>query len=241
VLVDQEYSHALPALQAAARACCAGAGAPLVFAEAPPRELEPEERCCQTAATCCGGDAGGGGLPGAAAARDEAGGGAPGCEYAVVGCGRWALPPGVPLSGCAFAWVGDSNAALLRLLMSLPLDARGATAACAQYAPGARTWADEAVQTQEAARLLKRRYYLVQRAREAPIVGIVAGTLGVAGYRGALERVRSLAERAGKKTYTLLVGKPNPAKLGNFPEVRGAAMGEAGAHTDAQALLPPPP
>ena len=49
--------------------------------------------------------------------------------------------------------------------------------------------------------------------------GIVVGTLGVAGYREAVDAVRALARRAGKRTYTLLVGKPSPAKLANFPEV----------------------
>lgn len=49
--------------------------------------------------------------------------------------------------------------------------------------------------------------------------GIVVGTLGVAGFLQAAEEVRRLARAAGKKTYTLLMGKPNPAKLANFPEV----------------------
>ena len=49
--------------------------------------------------------------------------------------------------------------------------------------------------------------------------GIVVGTLGVAGYLQAVEQVRRLAQAAGKKTYTLLIGKPSPAKLANFPEV----------------------
>lgn len=45
------------------------------------------------------------------------------------------------------------------------------------------------------------------------------GTLGVAGYRDAIDCIRSLAKKAGKKTYTMLMGKPNPAKLANLPEV----------------------
>lgn len=45
------------------------------------------------------------------------------------------------------------------------------------------------------------------------------GTLGVAGYQDAIESIRRLAKQAGKKTYTMLMGKPNPAKLANFPEV----------------------
>jgi diphthamide biosynthesis protein 2 len=49
--------------------------------------------------------------------------------------------------------------------------------------------------------------------------GILVGTLGVAGYRDAIQRIRSAAQRAGKKTYTLLMGKPSPAKLANFPEI----------------------
>ena len=45
------------------------------------------------------------------------------------------------------------------------------------------------------------------------------GTLACAGFREAIALVRSSAQRAGKKTYTLVMGKPNPAKLANFPEV----------------------
>lgn len=45
------------------------------------------------------------------------------------------------------------------------------------------------------------------------------GTLGVAGYLEAVEKVRQLARAAGKRTYTILMGKPSPAKLANFPEI----------------------
>lgn len=47
----------------------------------------------------------------------------------------------------------------------------------------------------------------------------MVGTLGVAGYLEAAEQVRKLAHTAGKKTYTLLMGKPSPVKLANFPEI----------------------
>ena len=50
--------------------------------------------------------------------------------------------------------------------------------------------------------------------------GIVVGTLGVSRYLGVVASVRRLIERAGKKAYTLVVGKLNPAKLANFAEVR---------------------
>ena len=54
-------------------------------------------------------------------------------------------------------------------------------------------------------------------------VGILVGTLGVAGYQRAIAAVRDLAQRAGKKTYTLLMGKPSPVKLANFPEIEASS------------------
>ena len=53
-------------------------------------------------------------------------------------------------------------------------------------------------------------------------VGILVGTLGVAGYQQAIAAVRDLAQQAGKKTYTLLMGKPSPVKLANFPEIEAS-------------------
>ncbi|NWW42751.1 DPH2 synthase, partial [Pedionomus torquatus] len=68
-------------------------------------------------------------------------------------------------------------------------------------------------------RALMRRLYLVERARDARVVGILVGTLGVAGYLTVLQHLRELLRRAGKRSYTLAMGKPNPAKLANFLEV----------------------
>ncbi|XP_062437396.1 2-(3-amino-3-carboxypropyl)histidine synthase subunit 2 [Rhea pennata] len=68
-------------------------------------------------------------------------------------------------------------------------------------------------------RALMRRLYLVERARDAGVVGILVGTLGVAGYLTVLQHLRELLHRAGKRSYTLAVGKPNPTKLANFLEV----------------------
>ncbi|NXS60149.1 DPH2 synthase, partial [Brachypteracias leptosomus] len=68
-------------------------------------------------------------------------------------------------------------------------------------------------------RALMRRLYLVERARDARVVGILVGTLGVAGYLAVLQHLRELLRQAGKRSYTLAVGKPNPAKLANFLEV----------------------
>jgi diphthamide biosynthesis enzyme Dph1/Dph2-like protein len=44
---------------------------------------------------------------------------------------------------------------------------------------------------------LMRRFALVERAKDASIVGIVVGTLGVAGYNEAIQRVREIVAAAG--------------------------------------------
>ena len=72
---------------------------------------------------------------------------------------------------------------------------------------------------ESASRRLMRRMYLVDRAKKASIVGLLVGTLGGAQSQRALQKLRQLAKASGKKTYTVLMGKPNPAKLANFLEV----------------------
>lgn len=74
-------------------------------------------------------------------------------------------------------------------------------------------------ETLDVNRALRRRLYLVERARDAQVVGIVVGTLGVANYMSVLEHLQGIVQQAGKRAYTLAVGKPSPAKLANFLEV----------------------
>lgn len=226
VLFDQECAHASAALQAAL-AAHGGSDPPFVFGDAPPTQLEPAAARA-AAGACCGASSACAAQQPPAAEPPEPASAAASDDSAHLATGMtWQLPAGVAFADCALVWVGGANAALLRLLMSLPLLPDGAPMTCARFDPATREWEASASQAAEAARVLKRRYYLVERARQASIVGLVAGTLGVSGFRSALQRVRQLAEEAGKKTYTLLVGKPNPAKLANFPEVRRAARDAA--------------
>ncbi|KAM6218397.1 2-(3-amino-3-carboxypropyl)histidine synthase subunit 2 isoform 3-T3 [Rhynchocyon petersi] len=75
---------------------------------------------------------------------------------------------------------------------------------------------DESVR---AGRLRARRHYLVERAKDARVVGLLVGTLGVARYQEALAHLQNLTQAAGKRSYVLSLGRPTPAKLANFPEV----------------------
>jgi diphthamide biosynthesis protein 2 len=69
-------------------------------------------------------------------------------------------------------------------------------------------------------KLLQRRYYLLHAARDAGVFGLLVGTLGASSYLPLLAHLRRIIKRAGRKSYTVCVGKLNPAKLGNFAEVQ---------------------
>lgn len=135
-----------------------------------------------------------------------------------------------PLAGAgsedAFVWVGDDTTALAQLQLTLH------RSRWTRVDPSSGACVDG--DSNSLQQTINSRYFLIDKARDANIVGILVGTLGVAGFRDIIGRVRTLAEGAEKKTYTVLVGKPNPAKLANFPEVMPFHLLPLGAP------LPPP-
>jgi len=66
---------------------------------------------------------------------------------------------------------------------------------------------------------LMKRYYLIEKARDAKIFGILIGTMSVANYNEAVDHVSSLLRKAKKRYYSFLIGKLNCPKLNNFMEV----------------------
>eukprot|EP00088_Acartia_fossae_P006701 TRINITY_DN1308_c0_g1_i2.p1 TRINITY_DN1308_c0_g1~~TRINITY_DN1308_c0_g1_i2.p1 ORF type:complete len:496 (+),score=65.14 TRINITY_DN1308_c0_g1_i2:61-1488(+) len=73
--------------------------------------------------------------------------------------------------------------------------------------------------TRSVQKQLMKRYFLIEKTKDAERIGILVGTLGVANFNDIISRLRSLIKKSGKKSYTFLVGKLNPQKLANFPEV----------------------
>ncbi|KAK8016865.1 2-(3-amino-3-carboxypropyl)histidine synthase subunit 2 [Apiospora rasikravindrae] len=69
--------------------------------------------------------------------------------------------------------------------------------------------------------LLRRRYGLVVRFASASIIGILVNTLSVKNYLPTIALLKDQIAAAGKKSYTIVVGKLNPAKLANFAEMDG--------------------
>ncbi|KAI1770764.1 diphthamide biosynthesis protein [Hypoxylon cercidicola] len=69
--------------------------------------------------------------------------------------------------------------------------------------------------------MLRRRYALVVRLATASIIGVLVNTLSVKNYMSTISTIKNQIAAAGKKSYTIVVGKLNAAKLANFAEIDG--------------------
>ncbi|CAI4219295.1 unnamed protein product [Parascedosporium putredinis] len=92
------------------------------------------------------------------------------------------------------------------------------------------------------AALLRRRFARVLSLAGAGTVGILVNTLSVANYLPSIDALRARLARAAKKSYTVVVGKLNPAKLANFAEIDGwvvVGCWESGLVEDDRAYFMP--
>ncbi|KAI1137353.1 diphthamide biosynthesis protein [Hypoxylon sp. FL0543] len=83
------------------------------------------------------------------------------------------------------------------------------------------TAASESLDPSATPGMLRRRYALVIRLATASIIGILVNTLSVKNYMSTISTLKDQIAAAGKKSYTIVVGKLNAAKLANFAEVDG--------------------
>ncbi|XP_006819822.1 2-(3-amino-3-carboxypropyl)histidine synthase subunit 2-like [Saccoglossus kowalevskii] len=120
------------------------------------------------------------------------------------------LSPGKQIADYIILYIGGESLTLTNLMMSLN------RCTFFTYDPQTRRGQQETLNINKA---LMRRYYLIEKAKDARVVGIVAGTLGVADYMNGISRVKQLVKKAGKKSYTFVMGKINIAKMANFMEV----------------------
>ncbi|XP_059058385.1 2-(3-amino-3-carboxypropyl)histidine synthase subunit 2 [Achroia grisella] len=66
---------------------------------------------------------------------------------------------------------------------------------------------------------VKRRRFLVEKCKDANVVGILVCKLAGNQTKDIINRMKQLCRVNGKKSYIVSVGKPNVAKLANFPEI----------------------
>ena len=114
------------------------------------------------------------------------------------------------ISYCVMFYVGQESMTLTNWMMTL------SKCKFFSYNPMEKVGRQETVAVN---RMLNKRYFLVEKAKDARIVGILAGTLGVADYLVIIQRMKDVIKSAGKKYYTFSVGKLNIPKLANFSEV----------------------
>ncbi|GAO52732.1 hypothetical protein G7K_6802-t1 [Saitoella complicata NRRL Y-17804] len=125
---------------------------------------------------------------------------------------EYSLPEAKPLSDYTIFYLGPPSTTLTTLLMTH----NSLTSSIYSHNPLTLRTTLESPTTNAR---LRRRYAMVQKARDAGTIGIVVGTLGVAGYLTLISDLRKLIFEAGKKPYTFVMGKLNPAKMANFGEV----------------------
>lgn len=68
-------------------------------------------------------------------------------------------------------------------------------------------------------RRFSRRYYLVQKARQANVFGILVASLSDTYMRTVVASLRRVIQKHDRTAYTMVVGKINPSKLANFGEI----------------------
>ncbi|PWN92309.1 diphthamide biosynthesis protein [Acaromyces ingoldii] len=125
---------------------------------------------------------------------------------------KFILPPHIDVSHSLVLYLGGESLALTNLLLHL-----GPSTSVHSYDPLQDRLR---VETGATNKLLMRRYAAVQRARDASVVALVVGTLGVHSYLPLLASLKELlTKKHGRKVYTISVGKLSPAKLANFQEV----------------------
>ncbi|OQR84571.1 diphthamide biosynthesis protein [Achlya hypogyna] len=125
-------------------------------------------------------------------------------------------------SNTTLLYIGKETSHLTNILL------RCGETPCHSYNPVTRIARQEGASIN---RTLNRRYFLVQRAKEAQIIGILMGTLGVAKYLDVVQTMQDLIAKSdirfwgekltksGRKSYTFVVGKINVPKLSNFAEI----------------------
>ncbi|GJJ73355.1 diphthamide biosynthesis protein 2 [Entomortierella parvispora] len=120
------------------------------------------------------------------------------------------LPVGDQIEDYTLFYVGDESPTLSNIMMT--------HSKCDVYSYNPETKKGR-LESAQVNRALMRRYFLVQKAKDADVIGIAVGTLGVASYMTMIKHLKALIESKGKKAYTFVMGKLNVAKMANFMEI----------------------
>ncbi|KAF9315579.1 Diphthamide biosynthesis protein 2 [Podila horticola] len=122
----------------------------------------------------------------------------------------YGLPEGAKIEDYTIFYVGDESPTLSNIMMT--------HSQCEVYSYNPEK-KEGRLESAHVNRALMRRYFLIQKAKDADVIGIAVGTLGVASYMTMIRHLKALIESKGKKAYTFVMGKLNVAKMANFMEI----------------------
>ncbi|RHZ72159.1 hypothetical protein Glove_245g24 [Diversispora epigaea] len=122
----------------------------------------------------------------------------------------YSLPKRTKIEDCTLFYIGEEGPTLTNILLTHN------KCKAYSYNPKIRIGRQENLKVNRA---LMKRFYMVQKAKDADIVGIVVGTLGVDSYLKIISHLKNLIIQAGKKPYTFVMGKLNVEKMANFMEI----------------------
>ncbi|XP_024931113.2 uncharacterized protein LOC107405985 [Ziziphus jujuba] len=200
VLFGLEYAHLIQQIRdEVVETCTSSSGLEIQFAETMSSDMKPSESHKIS---------NGSSEPASVFSDDKCIRTVAGNRYSIGGL-VWELREGHKMEDYLLFWIGSDNAAFASVVLTFN--------GCEIVRYDARSNCMVTDLSQQR-RILKRRYYLIEKAKDANIVGILVGTLGVAGYLHMINQMKELITATGKKAYTLVMGRPNPAKLANFPE-----------------------
>ncbi|TWW71389.1 2-(3-amino-3-carboxypropyl)histidine synthase subunit 2 [Takifugu flavidus] len=123
---------------------------------------------------------------------------------------RFFLKNGLSITDYSMFYVGEEGATLRNFMMAWN------HCSFTSFNPKTMKGRTESVNINRA---LMKRYYAIERAKDARVVGILVGTLGVADYLSIIQQLKETLRRAGKKSYMFAMGKLNVPKLANFLEI----------------------
>ncbi|WVQ82524.1 diphthamide biosynthesis protein 2 [Cryptococcus sp. DSM 104549] len=119
-------------------------------------------------------------------------------------------PSGVDMADCVLWYIGEEGRSCMNLQMTHAYNP------LFLYSPTSDTVSPLHRTT---SRLLSRRLFALHQALDADVFGLIVSNIGLASSKPLLAQLREDLKRAKKKSYTLSVGRLNPAKLANFAEI----------------------
>ncbi|GKY94730.1 hypothetical protein MPSEU_000438400 [Mayamaea pseudoterrestris] len=139
------------------------------------------------------------------------------CNHDVLLVGGLELPPRLDLSTFTVLYIGDPNS---RQFLNIAMQLLSSTPQPLQfwsYHPSRKQL--ETSLDPSFARKLNRRFYLVNKARQVSVFGLLVASLADPRMQKAVSRLQRVIDACGRSSYTVCVGKINPAKLANFAEI----------------------